>query len=632
MKKWNFLVLLIVCFIVTSCEKESQPDSSSIIENVNNKSQTNDVPDLTHLYEVAVQQVYKIADHQLTPDSILAISNRLFDDSESGGEPYNAIRAGILSSWYYFEKFKIDTARMLVNKNISFFKDNPRYFENLDHGLSTYNLAKICFRAKEQRLAKSYAQEAFRIFERNKQPLHMTNALSLSGSINFMISNYPQALENYLASNKIKDELGVATLNREIDIYNISLVLNRMGDYEKQLEYAHEALRLSEENGNFNNEMLVLNSLGNVYSDKLGKLDTGLYFYRRCQEVASANNNINRYYLAEINILHMYSGSENYRLSNNFAKQIINGGDEVPIWAKEEASALMAENYLKMGNPDSSISLGTIAYQLSLGYGSKEEIVNRADVLWKAYHLKEKYDSAFHYLNIQHVFKDSLYNAETQQKVSSLYAELETLEKQKEIEKLQSEKMIQEAKSLNLVIALTSGGIITILLFLSGVLAYRNREKKHKILKFELEREIELKKKDLNQQSLKIIQKDRNLSEIEEGLKKMKTKMVNGNSLEIQQILNTIRLSKSLEKEWVKFDEYFGNANHSFYDKMNTQFPDLSVSEKRLASLIKMKLSNREVASIMNIEDKSVRMAKYRLKKKLGLSDDQSVETFLANL
>jgi DNA-binding NarL/FixJ family response regulator len=54
--------------------------------------------------------------------------------------------------------------------------------------------------------------------------------------------------------------------------------------------------------------------------------------------------------------------------------------------------------------------------------------------------------------------------------------------------------------------------------------------------------------------------------------------------------------------------------------------------ERRLAGLVRMNLTNIQIAGILNIEGKSVKVAKHRLKKKLGLSEDDDLNTFLQSI
>ena len=112
---------------------------------------------------------------------------------------------------------------------------------------------------------------------------------------------------------------------------------------------------------------------------------------------------------------------------------------------------------------------------------------------------------------------------------------------------------------------------------------------------------------------------------IEEEIKKMQKK----GETNFQKLLNIISLSRSAEKDWENFNNYFNKVNPGFEENILTQFPQLSLGEIRLASLIKMKLTNQEIATILNIEAKSVRMNKYRFKRKLGLEEQQDLFEFI---
>ncbi len=69
-----------------------------------------------------------------------------------------------------------------------------------------------------------------------------------------------------------------------------------------------------------------------------------------------------------------------------------------------------------------------------------------------------------------------------------------------------------------------------------------------------------------------------------------------------------------------------------FQLKLQNDFPDLTEQEKRLATLLRLNLSNKEIASLMNIAPKSVEIARYRLKKKLNLASGKNLHQFLSNI
>jgi len=69
-----------------------------------------------------------------------------------------------------------------------------------------------------------------------------------------------------------------------------------------------------------------------------------------------------------------------------------------------------------------------------------------------------------------------------------------------------------------------------------------------------------------------------------------------------------------------------------FRQKLATAFPDLTEQEKRLAVLLRLNFSSKEIASLTGISPKSAEIARYRLRKKLNLKQGESLTQFIQNL
>lgn len=69
-----------------------------------------------------------------------------------------------------------------------------------------------------------------------------------------------------------------------------------------------------------------------------------------------------------------------------------------------------------------------------------------------------------------------------------------------------------------------------------------------------------------------------------------------------------------------------------FRQKLANAFPDLTEQEKRLAVLLRLNFSSKEIASLMGISPKSAEIARYRLRKKLNLGKGESLTFFIQNL
>lgn len=90
------------------------------------------------------------------------------------------------------------------------------------------------------------------------------------------------------------------------------------------------------------------------------------------------------------------------------------------------------------------------------------------------------------------------------------------------------------------------------------------------------------------------------------------------------------RMSFAHEKE--TFYGQIEQIHQDFLHKLETAFPGLTDKEKRLAALLRLNLPSKEIATMMNISPKSVEVARYRLKKRLGLTANDDLITFINNL
>ena len=70
-------------------------------------------------------------------------------------------------------------------------------------------------------------------------------------------------------------------------------------------------------------------------------------------------------------------------------------------------------------------------------------------------------------------------------------------------------------------------------------------------------------------------------------------------------------------------------VRQSFFLKLNDKFPKLTKNDKRLCSLLRLKLTSKEIATIQNISPSSVDITRHRLRKKLNITADVNLSDFL---
>ncbi len=84
-----------------------------------------------------------------------------------------------------------------------------------------------------------------------------------------------------------------------------------------------------------------------------------------------------------------------------------------------------------------------------------------------------------------------------------------------------------------------------------------------------------------------------------------------------------------LEKDWELFKMYFEEVNKNFYTHLRKISGELTPGDLKLAALVKLNLNIKEAAAVLNISPESLRKARYRLRKKLGLKHGENLSEFL---
>jgi DNA-binding CsgD family transcriptional regulator len=176
--------------------------------------------------------------------------------------------------------------------------------------------------------------------------------------------------------------------------------------------------------------------------------------------------------------------------------------------------------------------------------------------------------------------------------------------------------------------------------------------KDQKLIKLELEQlklSIEKKKitEDNNHLELDLIDKSKELAnytlllskrkeaflELSNDLKQLKDIVKNNESKnKIIQIFKKLNQNSIGDKYLEIFDVNFERVHLNFFKNLKQIDSSFSQRELRLCALIKMNLTNKEISHILNISDRGVETARYRIRKKLNLPSSESLSLFLENL
>ncbi len=161
------------------------------------------------------------------------------------------------------------------------------------------------------------------------------------------------------------------------------------------------------------------------------------------------------------------------------------------------------------------------------------------------------------------------------------------------------------------------------------------KQEKEQIIKDkeQLEEDVIHKSKELANYTMLLVKKRELLSEMLDELKGLKESVRSDASKQIvRDLIKKINANLQNEEHIQVFEANFERVHHEFFAQLKSTFSDLTQKELQLCAFVRMNLTNKEIASILNISVRGVETARYRLRKRLGMSHEQDMAAFLEKL
>lgn len=150
----------------------------------------------------------------------------------------------------------------------------------------------------------------------------------------------------------------------------------------------------------------------------------------------------------------------------------------------------------------------------------------------------------------------------------------------------------------------------------------------------QLEHELKLRSSELADSTMNLVRKndmlqllDENMVALSESVRRedAKAKITK----KINEIRHDIQANMNDDANWEKFEENFNLVYDNFMVKLLAKFPDLKKNDRKLCAYLRMGLSSKEMASLMNTSVRSIETARYRLRKKLDLPTGDNLTEFI---
>ena len=441
---------------------------------------------------------------------------------------------------------------------------------------------------------------------------------------------------------------------------DIARIYNNIGaayyptDIEKSKEYINKSLKINSEIGDKQELFINYNNLAAI-NVKLNAFDEALDYALQALQMVDKEEHSDMYHSMQCNIgsLYLQKGEIYLAISyiNNakdFFEKSHNYSELVTIYT------LLIEAYEKSGiDSEAAKCVSTIENDL-LHKISNSEVESKAHItLSDFYKRSNNYVKAYDHLKEATALKDSLVKANDKRKVYNLERiydnEQKLRENAKAINNMQISKLKTDRTVTVIIIALIA--LIIIIIFL--ITLSQLQQKRHKANTQLVEQQIALQEKENELQQIKeqelnrvIDQKNRELSsyaltftkdnefleQLSEELKQLllvKDPRDKEYKERIRNILSQVKQRCNTDN-WQEFKYYFEQVHPSFYDRLEEISPGITQRQKRLCAMLYIGLSTKEISSITFREIRSIESARNRLRKKLEVPNEESIQEFLS--
>lgn len=165
------------------------------------------------------------------------------------------------------------------------------------------------------------------------------------------------------------------------------------------------------------------------------------------------------------------------------------------------------------------------------------------------------------------------------------------------------------------------------------ILKEEQKESKDEIERLKNEQlltQLDFRNKELASSTMHLVQKNETITKIKQEVDLLNT-MIKEPKLkkEFRKLIGLINDDERLEDEWENFAIYFDKVHTNFLQRITKEYPQLTSKDLKLAAYLRMNLSTKEIAPLLNISIRGVEISRYRLRKKMGMEVDVNLNEYM---
>ena len=462
-----------------------------------------------------------------------------------------------------------------------------------------------------------------------------TYGASLSNGLNYCL----RAMDEFKKLESTSSQKALEGRSRCLQL--MSTIKSRQGKIDEAMTLSREALAgFVPGNDSTGTLGLIYNSIGSAFEQQ-ENYDSSAYYYQLSLDENLRTHHVN--YLptsyCKVASVQLLKGNKNESLT--YYLRALEIGDSSGNKQAQVAALLgLATWYLDQPNEKEAEQCLLRAQQIASSLSDQSFHIKALTQLALFRKNQGRYQESLLLQEKINTLNNNLSNWERQRIVKSLEVQFDVLEKDRKIKLIEKENQLSRITnwfllSILIFLVIITAAIVTflrrvskrdkLLLEANQELAVSTAEQK-RLKEQQLQNEIEFKESQLTAMTLQMLQKNELMQELKEKYDQETNQMKDSGVGKI------ISKAMNQEKDWNDFNAHFESMNKNFYQRLKQSYPDISPNEMKICALIKLNLSIKEMAGILNISPDSVKTARYRLRKKLELNTEDNLTDFILSL
>ncbi len=559
-----------------------------------------------------------------------------------------------------------------------------QFYDSISHLLTYRELSGFKFQPTDE--DKKTIRKLYSLTDRNNDPVTLAKTQYIDAFL-----SYNGSFPNYHRIDSLVDEASKILVPQvypeecaKLMILKGSIYLKHNYDYASSYHLFHEAADILKKIGSNLYLAKTYAKLGNLWNE-LNEYERALECYKSVKEIYNHTNYKNNVYYVTVSECAVYFQQQKYLKAIQVLSDILPYAeathDTVFIFSIYNN---LGGNYAQMNDNAHSLNCfqkglsllnayshtanelkGHILTNLGHYFLNQEEYAQAVAYLEKAFvyirHSEQKilemqvndlfsqlsyrtkeYHDAYEYLIRSLALKDSLAIEGKRKEVQKLrfQEELRTQNQQ-----LQIVEQAMRIKHIQLILTI----VIALFFLIIIILSFNHRKKlketenkrlaeqlqkeeiKNRLQQIEHDKEVEAKEREIATSKLLIAEKGALMEQLLKTFEPYYEQNILPESMwkEVKRFTGT---NQRKDDEWQEFTLHFDKVHPDFFKKLKELCNDLTENELRICSYLRIGMRAKQIAEMLSVSHHSILTNRYRIKKKLNMGKDESLDDFLRNI